>query len=98
MSAEVGTTAPERRYGMGADAALKDRIMRALRAVPALTGAEIGVQVLGSHITLSGTVATLAQEQLALDTVVECEGVRLVVSLLCLVTPPAPRGGHGSVT
>ena len=64
MSAEVGTTAPERRYGMGADAAQKDRIMRALRAVPALAGAEIGVQVLGSHITLSGTVATLAQEQL----------------------------------
>jgi len=30
--------------------------------------------------------------------VVECEGVRLVVSLLCLVTPPAPRGGYGSVT
>ena len=86
----------ERRYGTGDDAQLRERIARALREVPALAGTEIGVQVLGSHVTLSGTVATLAQEQLALDTVVECQGVRLVVSLLCLVTP-APPSGHGRV-
>ena len=88
---------PERRYGVSQDGTLRDRIARALHAVPALDGTEIGVQVLGSHITLSGTVATLAQEQHALDTVVECEGVRLVVSLLCLVTPAPPIGGHGSI-
>jgi len=82
----------ERRYGTDGDAALRDRIARALDGLPALDTAEIGVQVLGSHVTLLGTVATLAQEQLALDTVVACRGVRLVVSLLCLVTPGPPTG------
>jgi osmotically-inducible protein OsmY len=85
----------ERRYGTDVDATLRDRISRAFGAMPALESAEIGVQVLGSHVTLIGTVSTLAQEQLALDTVVECQGVRLVVSLLCLVTP-APPAGHGT--
>lgn len=89
-------TVPERRYGTDGDATLRDRIARALGGIPALHGAEIGVQVFGSHVTLIGTVSTLAQEQLALDTVVECTGVRLVVSLLCLVTPASPPG-HGNV-
>lgn len=97
MSTALRMPDPEGRPATSADVALRDRIARALQSVPALEQSDIGVQVVGSHITLAGTVATLAQEQLALDTVVQCDGVRMVVSLLCIVSPDEPFDDPGRV-
>jgi len=75
------------------DAETRARVKRALAEVPALASQQIDVQVLGGHVLLTGWVYGSAHEQLALDTVMTCDGVRFVVSGLAFAEdrPFRPR-------
>jgi osmotically-inducible protein OsmY len=78
----TGGLEPERSPQAVAEAALEDRVSRALRDQDAAQGARIDVDATGSDVTLSGSVSSYDVRQRAVAAASRVDGVDRVIDQL----------------